>query len=439
MRDCVSMRVFVGPCEVAGYYFQLVSGLRAIGVDCDFVELSEHKFSYHSDKSRDWMVKMYRALRKRQALRPKRSFIKVVYKCAASLLRKCYFLKALVLYDVFIFGYGDSMLRNNADLPILRFLGKRIIVNIGHGSEARPPYLDGYSPNPCHDEASAARQLADQSRVTAKRVKRVEKWASVVIGMPLSTSQFAQRHFVNWFALGIPYKGASESDLSSHGLSHAGEIQILHCPSHPVAKGTEIIRSAVSSLKVKDPSINYIELSGRPNEEIIAAIQRCDVVVDQVYSDTPLAGLGTEAAWYGKPTLVGGYGFNNLAAFVRDDLWPPSYTCHPRDLGKALDDLVADAGLRRRIGQNAATFLRQKWSAIEVAQKYVCLIKGEIPNEWLVDPSKVVYHYGACQNIEMTKDKVRALVRHCGASSLQLDHKPFLKADLLELCGLQQR
>ena len=40
---------------------------------------------------------------------------------------------------------------------------------------------------------------------------------------------------------------------------------------------------------------------------ILAELARCDFVIDQLYSDYPLPGLATEAAWFGKPTVVGGY------------------------------------------------------------------------------------------------------------------------------------
>jgi len=427
--------IFIGPGEIAGYYDNLMQGFHAVDAKCDFILFSSHKFTYNTARTTSILVHLIQICKQKQRLCKRYQLKRRLLSLGVSVLRRLYFIKALVTYDVFIFSYGNSLLRNNADLPWLRLFRKTIIMNLGHGSEARPPYLDGYN-QPGIGEHSSSSKLARQSQSTVRKIRCIEKWADVIIGMPLSTSQFAKRPFINWFCLGIPYAG----EISAASIGKSDEerrpVRILHCPSHPLAKGSDCIRTAIAALKKKGILIEYIEITGRPNAEVIAAIQKCDLVVDQLYSDTPMAGLATEAAWFGRPTVVGGYGFQLLADYIPADMWPPSYTCSPDNIAHAVEQLATNRDLRRRTGEAAACFVRERWAAPEVARRYLKLIEGNVPSEWWVDPRKIIYCLGACQHEKVTRENIESLVRTCGSSALQVDHNPDLKQALLEFAGV---
>ena len=89
-------------------------------------------------------------------------------------------------------------------------------------------------------------------------------------------------------------------------------IRILHSPSSPEVKGTYLIRQAINALKAKGYPIDYVEIMGKPNTVVIAELEKCDFIVDQLYSDTPMSGFATEAAFFGKTAVVGGYGWQEV-------------------------------------------------------------------------------------------------------------------------------
>ena len=47
--------------------------------------------------------------------------------------------------------------------------------------------------------------------------------------------------------------------------------------------------------------------------EVIEALRNCDFVVDQVYYDVAISYVATEAAFLGKPSVIGSYAWEELA------------------------------------------------------------------------------------------------------------------------------
>ena len=214
-------------------------------------------------------------------------------------------------------------------------------------------------------------------------------------------------------------------------------IRILHSPSLPVAKGTIIIVDAIERLKKKGYQIEFVLIKGRPFSEVLKEIQGCHFVIDQIYSDTPMAAFAAEAAWYGKPAIVGGYALDRLKKFVPEGMWPPSKTCLPEEIEGAIEELIVNHEQRKRLGREAQSFVREKWAAVEVAKRFLKLIEGEIPEGWWVDPMDVLYLEGCGQSNERTKNLIRTMVSHHGLRSLHLSHRPDLEKAFLDFANIK--
>lgn len=428
-------RIFIGMTEIAGYYGQLANALRDKDHFVTFIGGNTHPFGYEkSCENRPWFVSLYEiATSAREKTPKKRLFRKIFYIGSIFLLRLAIFCWALLKHDVFIFSFGSSLLPKNLDLPVFKMLRKRIICNIAHGSDSRPPYIDGSYLNidGKHLNIQSLRRRTDNIKL---RCVFIGRYADLVMGAPLS-SQFFNTKFVNFFQIGIPYSIKQVPDKTPSGV---GSIRILHSPSHPQAKGTPMIRRAIKSLRQKGHNLQLIEIIGQPNSVVLKELSLCDFVVDQVYSDTPMAGFATEAAWFGKPAVVGGYGFEKLHTLVSESMWPPSKTCHPDNIEQAIEDLIVNVEERHRLGVAAQTFVRERWSAMEVARRYLRLIDGDIPEEWWLDPKAVVYVEGAGQPVEQTKENIRQMVDKFGPESLHLSHRSDLEQAFLEFAGVKQ-
>lgn len=433
-------KILIAPIEIAGYYANLAKGFKELGVEHDFVVYTSHSFGYGGESKRPILLRVADWFNQ---LRNERSFflIKAISIIPTRLLTYVWGMTALFRYDVFIFGFGESLFPNNIDLPILRFFGKKIISNLSHGSEARPPYIDGSYLSKEGDLSSISEIFSLVLR-NKKILTKHLRYADLVIGAPYSTSQFANNTFINYLNIGIPitynYSNNNNSTpLKSEFKSIEKTIRILHSPSNPVSKGTSQITKAIENLKSKGYLIDFILIHNRPFHEVLSEIQQCDFVVDQIFSDTPMAGFATEAAWFGKPAVVGGYGLDKLKKFLPDDMWPPSKICHPDFIEEAIEDLLMSKDNREKLGKEAQAFVRDKWNSVEVAKKYLCLIKGEMPMDWIINPIDIEYLEGVGQSVSRTKLTIQQLTSAYGVEALQLSHRPKLEALFMKFANEQ--
>lgn len=424
-------KIFIGPTEIAGNYRNLAGGFRQIGYHCDFFTYYSHPFEYGGESNPSWILKCIKFLFEIRA----RTDSQIIR--AALVPLTLFFLIPWVAfaawrYDVFIFGFGQTLIPKGYDLPLLRLLRKRVIINLAHGSEARPPYIDGAIKSmdglsPDIDEVFA---------LTKKRknlVLRTEAYADVIIGSPFSTSQFASRPFINSFALGRPViSQAYNSYCGSNGIiDHCGncdEVMILHAPSHPWLKGTASIEKAIENLKSKGHKIRYEVVVNRSNEDVLRLISQCDFVIDQLYSDITLSAFATEAALFAKPAVVGGYGLNRLPVFTEEHMLPPSQICHPDDLEDAIEELIVDPEKRDRMGKLAQKVINDNWNYVKVAEKYCRILDNiDIPKEWWINPKSVVYIEGCGQSVTDSGILVNQLLLKYGKKGLCLEHNSNLE------------
>lgn len=65
------------------------------------------------------------------------------------------------------------------------------------------------------------------------------------------------------------------------------KIQILHAPSNPVYKGTQLIRAAIKKLEIEGYNFNYLELQDKSNVEVLEQLKLTHIVLNSFYSFAP--------------------------------------------------------------------------------------------------------------------------------------------------------
>ena len=429
----IDKKIFIGTVEVSGYANNVSKGLRELGYFCENVSYQEHNYKYSEDLNLPLLIKISRKIRTPNKFIEKIPFIKFFCIFASEIINILWSILAIFKYDVFIFLYGKSLIRFNIDLPILKLLGKTVISNLSFGSETRPPYLDGFTN--CNNKLGKYDYLdiAKSSKRKGKLIRFHQKYCNFVIGSPTSTSQFAVKPFINSFILGFPVKVNNNLDELNTSCTNKGHTYIVHAPSHRKGKGTQEILRAIDNLKNKGYSISLNLLDGVTNREVIKAIKECDLVIDQIYSDTPMAGLASEAASYAKPSIVGGYGLTYIKNFMDKDCWPPVKECLPEDIENAIKDLIEDEQQRLDLGTRANKYIVEKRSISVIAKYYDALIKNMVPSELWFDPKNIEFIYGTGQSQYQTKEIIEKLVSKYGDQSLGLEHNQSLKKSFLGL------
>jgi glycosyltransferase involved in cell wall biosynthesis len=425
--------VFIGLTEAAGYLGGLRQGFEDLGVPTLYFDGGAHPFGYARV---DVLGRAGRVVERIRARRDAEGSpaMHLFWKFAASLahvaraaLKLGLLTRALLRCDVFILAAGETFFRR-LDHVLIRAFRKRLIV-VFLGSDHRPPYLNGrwVRTMPGRDLALQLQEI----RFIRDRVRTAERGASAVIANGAS-AQFHVRPFVQIIALGIPGLPPAEVYDRSLRLFKGQGVRILHAPSEPLSKGTDVIREAVSGLRALGYAIDYVEIAGRPHAEVLSALRRCDLVVDEVYSDAPMAMFSAEAAFYGKPALITGYYANLVGSELPVDIIPPSLFCLPHELPDGLRRLVADKAYREDLGQRAAAYVQARWTPAQVARRYLRVIDGDVPRDWIVDPLASRYVHGWGMPDELRRQAIRAIVSEAGAAALCLTDRPDLERLLVE-------
>ena len=422
------MRILIGLREIAGYYTNLQKGFMELGIPCDFICLIDHQFKYNLEIAQPIIVKVVKWLwGKRKKIQRTRFLIKMFWVALTDMSMIFLFIWALFRYDVFIFCFNSTFLYYY-DLPILKLFGKKIVY-VYHGSDSRPPYIDG--PIMAENRYTTISECIKLTQQRKRIMQKVDKYANFIIDHP-PMALFHERPFILGLCLGIPFdsKKVRKPDQSLCSSS----VRILHSPSNPVIKGTAVIRSIIKRLQSKGYTIEYVELIGKPNAVVLQELTKCDFIVDQVYSDTPMAGFATEAAFFGKPSVISGYYAEFLGEDINEKYIPPSFYCHPDDLEQAIEKMITDTKFRLDLGKRAQEFVHKNWSAKVVATKYLNLINGDsFPTEWVYDPQDITYILGCGMPQKQIQKIVKSIIETGGIEALQLQDKPFLEEKLLNL------
>jgi glycosyltransferase involved in cell wall biosynthesis len=428
------MRIFIGLFETAGFFSRLKKGFDKIGVE-SFLFNYTHKFSYQnaSEVRYGFFEKASCYFDNKRANTSVNNItLKILYIFLRSLFGIPVFIKAIVKFDVFIFSFGTSFFPYNLELPIYRLLGKKTFF-VFTGSDHRPPYINGVFTN--NSENYDIRKIRRITASKKRQIKRIEKYSNLTIGHHLS-AQFHEKPFIPILLLGIPVEISHEYqyDFIKDDVSNK-PVRIVHAPSNPMIKGTETIRNAIKNLKDKGYKIDYQELINKTNKEVLDILQNCDFVVDELYSDTRMAGLAAEAAMFSKPVIVCGYAsdhYYNDTKLGDNFPTPPVKYCDPLQVENTIKEFIINPDLRTAIGIKARAFIDKNWQAQTVAEKFMKILSGNISEEWFYEPSDLTYIYGMGAPLEHTKKIVRELIFKYGISSLKLEDKPQMEQAFLE-------
>lgn len=412
--------VFLGPVEIAGYFARLRIGFESLGVRTLYVDLSDHAFSYSEAPTAPFEVRATIAANRRlEARAAGRGFWKAVSMGARALLLA----RALLTCDTFVLGSGHTLF-GRRELRLIRMLGKKVIV-VFFGSEVRPSYLDGVETAASIPARDRFVELDHQKR---RRIRQLERYATAIISHP-PMSQFLQRPYVAWLEIGIP-----TVPVEPRHREQRNAVRILHAPSDTGAKGTEVIRETIARITESGTAIDYTEMQSTANSKVRDALLDADIVIDQLYADTPMAVLASEAAGAGKAAVVGSLDWDTILTDAPRGSIPPTVRCSPEAFEATLRELVTSRTRREAAGKLAGEFVRARWRPEHVAERYLALIGGRAPSSWLRTPAAIRYASGAGLSREQLRSNLRLMASRSD-DPFGVQDKPALEERMLDLAG----
>jgi len=421
------MRYFLGIYDAAGYLYKIGKGLEANGNTVRYVNVANDRYKYSESKEYNFSRRLEEVATKY----PSRSLIRLILYPFIAAARLFILGNELFRSDVFVFS-GIQSFFDFYDLPLLRLFRKKIIV-IYIGSDARPTYLSGKHLDD-HNSGFIAKRSYLESKKIKSRIARVEMWSDYIVNH-VGTAQFFVKKCVMFSYLGIPYDMALLNQTKSNNHALTDKIRILHAPSRPKAKGSEVFKQIVSDLKMIDGEIDYIEITNKTNSEVIAELQKCDIVLDELYSDMPLATFGVEASILKKPLIVGGYFSRYISQSIPKDAIPPVLYVAPELIKTTLINLIKRREDWQLIEENQHSYVVNNYSPSVVASKLELLAVGKVPKEYWFSPQDSDYIHGWGLSEEQLKTQLRLYIDELGVESLLLDHNVKLRNHIVQFCS----
>lgn len=429
-------RILVGPNDIAGIASRMAIALAAGGADVLFFNGHDHPFNPHLKESANLRRLLGGGVALASRWKGGRGLSRIAGEVLGRALKTLAFIKTCLWAQTCVMVGGKGFFSGGIEYRFLRLLGKRVI-HVFVGTSSRPRYQSGYAKSVVKDgvvNVKELKRLASRTKRQAARIRGISRHASVVIENPLC-GHFHERPFINWFKIGVPLEVAAlenkprKTDATPPRIE--GKVRVLHCPSRPEIKGSTRIRAVIEKLVREGVPIEFRQITGVPHAQVLHEIALADFVVDQIYSDSPLAGFAAEASAFGKAAVVGGYGWKLFSDFLRPEEMPPTAVCHPDELETTVRALALDKTRRDDLGIGARKFLQTQWSEAAFAERFACVVSGNIPDEWLFAPESVRYLHGLGLEENEVRLMIGGLVEQFGPGALRVDHLPELRGQMV--------
>jgi hypothetical protein len=417
--------VYILPTEIAGFGTALQEGFFTIGIDCEIIDLSTNPYRFEYKLPRSKLIRAMTSVSRISMKSPRLS--KILLFVPTVVLRLLFSIFSFRRDVLVISMFGQSLLRG-LDLAIARLFGA-CVISVFLGSDSRPPYLNGlFIGLPDCEDLDLVRREA--KRVSSS-VSRAEKLSDLVVCSP-STAQFLHKDFVNWFVIGMPARNVRTE--YKRPSSRAGfPLRVVHIPSRANIKGTELISSAMKDLQDAGCLIEFICLENAKNSQVRELLEEADLVLDELYSDTFLGGLGSEAAALGKPTLTFGYAQESLTEWTKYLPAPLTGYADPDKLVEVLTELLSSLDRVEYLSNQQHEFITNFWQSSLVAERFVLLASGTIPESWFYPAAKVDYIWGCGVSKEQLTKFLQRYHKVFGASGFYLPQNSLVLKSILRL------
>jgi hypothetical protein len=331
-RRAKSKGIVVGTTEIAGMLYRIGDIWSDLAVS---VNLEPHPF-YRS----------YRYTYKN----PFRGILGGLYRC----LTGPFLLAKLASdHDVFFYLWETGFcLDREIDFRFLSRRGKKIVtLFVGDDIRSRKLLLEHFRSLGLDSYIEYDLQNVERNESRVKRNAAIaDKYASVVFSAPLDQMSYLRSPQRPW-----PYVVPDEVFHYDLAKFKESRLRIVHAPSAPILKGTQLVRAAIRKLQLEGFDFDYIELQNVPNEVVLRELARAHIVMNQFYSILPGV-FGVEAMANCTATMMstspGDMGVD------RNDIWLETRYWEVYDKLKAL---IQDRDLMARLAENGYQFTYSRY------------------------------------------------------------------------------
>ncbi len=267
--------------------------------------------------------------------------------------------RALARCDVLHLYGGESCFGKRlyaADARLMRGLGRRVVmefvgsdIRLTSVEQARNPY---YVPPPHIDD--------QRTRLSG------ELWAEICEGHTIVGDHSVDIHLEPYFEhIHIVGQRVDTRRYQPHPPSRTADVPVIvHAPSSPLLKGTDVLRRVLGELRRDGARFEYVEIQRMAQAEAIALYARADLIVDQLRAGS-YGQFAVEAMSLAKPVVC--YIQPQLVPLYPADL--PLINANPDTLSSVLEDWIARPRDRHEVGIASRQYAERRHDARVVAKR----------------------------------------------------------------------
>lgn len=370
------MRIFIGFTDVANINAIYAKGFRTLGHQVFSVTWS--KSSFYPDSQYDLVIDQ------RESGEARKNDVKSLLGMAIRILRMIQALHC----ETFIM-FAPAVLPSHIYYPILKGLGKKI-VSAFWGSDIRHWYAfaEEMKSFGVEDEMSPVfKYMKDRSGGSywdkLRTVRVAERYSDLILSQP----DCAQLQTHPYLRANVPL------DLSQYEFKVPGRKRplVLHAPSVPEAKGTDVVLNVVQELKEEGLEFDFKLIQNMPNSELRRLLTDSDIVVDELYSAT-VAVLSSEAMATGNAVLV-----RYMEDYSKIPQGCPAINTNKFTLKDNLRRAIVDVDYRKSLANRGRPYVESNNDHLKICQSIL---------DWLARKEELNYdfHPTFFKNIQMPDD-----------------------------------
>lgn len=330
--------VIGGTIEIANQMNTITRGLKNLGINAKSINYYPSYLNYKSDYSIN--------------LNSINDYNEAINKTKENAI------KLISENDVFHFHFNSSLVLDNSDLPLLKELGKKVIMH-HWGSDVRM-YSKAIKLNPYIKV-----KTMDENYIKSK-LEYLSTYISDCI-----VADFELYEYVKDFYKNIHFVNQA-IDLENYKVRNFknNKLTIVHAPSAPEIKGTNYIIKAIEELKEKY-DFEFKLVQGMAHEEAKKIYEKADIIIDQILGGS--YGLfSIEAMALGKPVICW------ITDYMREK-YPkelPIISANPDNIKEKIEYLINNKEILNDLGRQGREYVEKYHDSNIIAKQILDIYKN---------------------------------------------------------------
>jgi glycosyltransferase involved in cell wall biosynthesis len=376
------MRILLGAYDVAGWMTNLRIGFEKLGHTVTTTTVEKHDFyqyEYSYYLQDHWPKKVPTIPKHRILRRVKR---KLEYRREYDNYKKFVY-RLIDEHDILII-VSTPLLKNGEEYQYAKLRNKPVI-SLFTGSDAR--YFNSFYQGFDISQWSFPEAFTNTDiEVSLKYIRIAEKYSDLVYSLPDQAGlQLRPYHHLQVPVNTSIIKPASQKEAV---------LKVLHAPSMPYKKGTDIIEATLEKLRSEGVNFDFITVRNMPHRELLDLLSTVDIVVDEIVYHGPGV-LSFEAMCSG--CVAATRYLENSPPVFRPPVWP----IDAKSIYSQLKKLLTDTELVKKLKEKSLEYSHSNNSAEAVAGSLLNDLDSKRAPDYF--PEFLVKEYKPCNREEVRK------------------------------------